>query len=378
VIPRAVVCVSRAMRLGRLLAAAVLASAVCAADARADALVYRCGPNICRAAPNGTGKQRLTTDGKPNGPLYAWVSATRDGSRLAVVNATYSYVLDGKGRRVTGKLPRSGIQLIAEISPNGAQVATVDLVPEYLGNPPILHFQPYLFVMRSDGSERETTSRGPIDTGWLGPRLVRTDTSDSAPFADGICLLVTNVDFQCERDVARDPTHDLTNPAFSPDGTRVAVVQGPGVANPGAGPIVIYDVATAAPVRQLVGGENTQPTWSPDGKRIAFEHGGDVYTVGAGGGRPHRVLRNADQPTWVTAPACRSRARLKLRRHAVIVTACAPQPGRLTVTLRRNGRPVAHKTVRATTGRLVKLRFSRPSGHLSAKARFRQRATTRR
>jgi WD40-like Beta Propeller Repeat len=359
-------------RIATLTALAVLASA---APASADALVYRCGPNICRAAPNGTGKQRLTTDGKPNGPLYAWVSATRDGSRLAVVNATYSYVLDGKGRRVTGKLPRSGIQLIAEISPSGAQVATVDLVPEYLGNPPILHFQPYLFVMKPDGSQRETTSRGPIDTGWLGPRLVRTDTGP-APFADGICLLVTNVDFQCERDVARDPTHDLTNPAFSPDGTLVAVVQGPGPGMPGAGPIVIYDTATAAPVRQLAGGENTQPTWSPDGLRLAFERGGDVYTVLSGGGRAHRVLRGADQPTWVTAPACRSRARLKLRRHSVIVTACAPQPGRLTVTLRRNGRPVAHKSVRAATGRVVRLRFSRPSGHLSAKARFRHRATT--
>ena len=362
----------------RLSALTIVAFAVLSADSLADTLVYRCGPNVCRAAPDGSAKRRLTTDGQPNGPLYAWVSASTDGSRLGVVNATYSYVLDGNGRRITGKLPRSGAALIAEISPSGAQIATVDLVPEYLGSPPILHFQPYLFVANADGSERETTSRGPIDTGWLGPRLVRTDTSDDPPFAEGICLLVTNVDFQCERDVARDPTHDLLNPAFSPDGTQVAVVMAPG-AEPGAGPIIIYDVATAAPVRQLVGGENTQPTWSPNGKLVAFERGGDIYVARATGPpREHRVVKGGQQPTWTTAAACRSRPRLRLRRRTAIVTACAPQPGRLTVTLRRNGRRVAGRTIRTATGRLVTVHFRRPPGHLSARARFRQTATTRR
>jgi hypothetical protein len=364
------------MRLHRLIVVAAIAGAALPADALADALVYRCGPNICRAAPNGSAKRHLTKDGRPNGPLYAWVSASADGSRLGVVNATYGYVLNGKGRRITGKLPRSGIELIAEISPDGSQIATVDLVPEYLGSPPILHFQPYLFVAKADGSNRETTSRGPIDTGWLGPRLVRTDTGDDPPFADGLCLLVTNVDFQCERDVARDPTHDLLNPAFSPDGTQVAVVMAPGT-DPDPGPIVIYDVATAAPVRRLVGGENTQPTWSPDGKLIAFERGGDIFVARATGApREHRVLRGGQQPTWTTARACRSKPRLRLRGRSAIVTACAPQPGRLTVTLRRDGRRVAGRTVQTPTGRLVKVRFRRPAGRLSARTRFRQRAAT--
>ena len=104
----------------RLLAAAAAAVAVLCIEtspAVADLLVYRCGPNICRAAPDGTGKQRLTTDGRPGGPLYSWLSASADGSRLAVVNATYAYVLDGAGRRITDKLPRGGIGVIAEIAP---------------------------------------------------------------------------------------------------------------------------------------------------------------------------------------------------------------------------------------------------------------------
>jgi hypothetical protein len=362
--------------VGRILAATAVLFAVLATDARADALVYRCGPNICRAAADGSDKRHLTRDGRPNGPLYSWVSASANGSRLGTVNATYSYVLDGKGRRITGKLERSGAAVIAEISPNGAQIATVDLVPEYLGQPPILHFQPYLFVANADGSDRETTSRGPIDTGWLGPRLVRTDTGDDPPFAEGICLLVSNVDFQCERDVARDPNHDLLNPAFSPDGRQVAVVQGPG-AEPGAGPIVIYDVATARPVRQLVDGKNTEPTWAPNGKLIAFERGGDIYVARATGApRERRILKGGQQPTWTTAAACHNRIRVRLRRRAAIVTACAPQPGRLTVTLRSDGRRVARRTVQAPTGRRVAIRFRRPAGRVSAAARFRQLAAT--
>ena len=358
----------------RLLAAAAAAVAVLCIDASpasADLLLYRCGPNICRAAPDGSGKRQLTTDGRPDGPLYSWLSATADGSRLAVVNATYAYVLDGSGRRITDKLPRSGIGVIAEIAPDGSQIATVDLVPELtpapVGSPPgspgLSGLMPYLFVMNADGSAREASARAVVDTGWLGSRIVRTDRSGSSPFPYGICVLAVNTDFQCGSDVARDPTQDLFNPAFSPDGTLAAVVKSPDT-EIGAGAIVIYDVATAAPVRELVGGENTQPTWSPDGKRIAFERGGDIYVARATGApRERRVLKGGQQATWTSAAACkaRRRAKIRVRPKAVIVTACAPQPGRVTITLRANGRRVARRTVRAATGGTVEVRLRRPA-----------------
>ena len=221
--------------------------------------------------PDGSAKKQLTTDGEPGGRLYSWLSASADGSRLAVVNASYAY--NGRGRRLTGKLPRGGIGVIAEISPSGAQVATVDLLPEVspapVGSPPgspgLSGFVPYMFVMNADGSAREATARSVIDIDWLGQRLVRTDRSDADPFPLGICVLAPNTDFECGSDAARDPTQDLFNPAFSSHGTLAAVVKSPSTTI-GAGAIVIYDVATAAPVRELVGGENTQPTWSPDGK----------------------------------------------------------------------------------------------------------------
>ena len=369
-----------ARRLAAIATIAMAAVAAGAVPASADTLVYRCGPNVCKAAPDGTGKQRLTTDGEPGGPLYSWLSASADGSRLAVVNATYAYVLNGKGRRLTGKLPRGGIGVIAEISPSGAQVATVELLPEVtpapVGSPPgspgLSGFVPYMFVMNADGSGREATARSVIDIGWLGQRLVRTDSSDADPFPYGICVLATNTDFQCGSDAARDPTQDLFNPAFSPDGRLVAVVKSPSTTI-GAGAIVIYDVATAAPVRELVAGENTQPTWSPNGKLIAFERGGDIYVAHTGGApRERRVLKGGEQPSWTSAAACKPRRpRVRVRRRSALVTACAPQPGRLTITLLRAGRRVARRTLTAATGGIVTVRLRRPAGASAGELRAR-------
>jgi dipeptidyl aminopeptidase/acylaminoacyl peptidase len=287
----------------RLLAAVAVASAVLTTDAWADALLYRCGPNVCRAAPSGTAKQRLTT-----GAHVTWLSASGDGSRLAVADATFAYVLDGRGRRIGGKLPRGGTVVIAEISPDGSHVATVELLPEItpapVGSPPgspgLSGFQPYLVLMNADGTGRTVVARAVVD----------------------ICLLASNIDFRCGSDAARDPGRDLFDPAFSPDGREVAVVSA-GDVQTGAGEVIVYDVASATPARSITGGRTTQPAWSPDGRRIAYEHSGDILVVRSDPPVGRAVLHGR-QPVWTSARACRSKPRLRLRRRAVIVTTCAP------------------------------------------------------
>jgi hypothetical protein len=347
-----------------MLLATSVACALLTADASADALVYRCGTNVCRAAPDGSAKQRLTRDGG----TYTWVSASRNGARLAVVRSTFTRVLDGRGRALTGNLPRGGTAVIAEMAPDGSRIATVELLPEItpapVGSPPgspgISGLMPYLFVMAPDGSGRDSVARAVVDTAWIGNRLTRTDTSGTAPFPLGICLLPADLDFACERDLARDPMFDLFNPAFA--GDRIAVVRSS--AETGSGPLVLYENGTLR--RTLAGGAAAQPSWSPDGRRLAYERDGRIY-VGK-----RRVLKGR-QPVWTTARACRNRVLLRLRGRFAIVTACAPQPGRLTVTLRSDGRRVARRTVQAPTGRLVKIRFHRPAGRVSAAARFSSR-----
>ena len=90
--------------MARLRSAAVIAVvtalALGAAPARADSILYRCFPNLCRVAPDGSGRTQLTHDGVEPGPVYGWLSATTDGSRLGVSYGNRAYVLDGRGRRV--------------------------------------------------------------------------------------------------------------------------------------------------------------------------------------------------------------------------------------------------------------------------------------
>jgi WD40-like Beta Propeller Repeat len=131
------------------------------------------------------------------------------------------------------------------------------------------------------------------------------------------------------------------------------------------------NVCKAAP--DGTAGENTQPAWSPNGKRIAFERGGDIYVAHATGApRERRVLKGGEQPNWTSAAACKPRrSRVRVVRRGALVTACAPQPGRLTVTLLRGGRRVARRTVTAATGGMVTVRLRRPAGASAGELRAR-------
>ena len=40
------------------------------------------------------------------------------------------------------------------------------------------------------------------------------------------------------------------------------------------------------------------PAWSPDGQRLAYEQGGWLWIANAAGSGRHRVLRGASQPAW--------------------------------------------------------------------------------
>jgi hypothetical protein len=287
---------------GRAVLIAIVAAVTAglgAVPADADSIVFRCFPNLCRVAPDGSARAQITHDAATGGPVYGWLSATADGSRLGVSFGNRSYVLDGSGRRLAGPLPHSGGPvLVTQIRPDGKRVATIESIGEL--QPPLAQI-PYLFLAGADGGGRESVARATAATAWLRDRLLRDESADASPFEQQICLLASNTAFPCERLVAAEPGHDLWDPAVSPDGTLVAATRAP--VDAFQGEIALYSSATAQLVRVLTSGPaDSQPTWSPNGRSLAFTRGsGGLWVVRATGrpGDERRILASGIQPVWV-------------------------------------------------------------------------------
>jgi hypothetical protein len=138
------------------------------ANAASGSIVFRCGPNLCRVAPDGSARKKLTRSGRKGGPAYGWLSANRSGSRLGVSFGNKAYVLDGSGRLLSGPFRRNGAVLVTQISPTGRKVATIELVPEVVS--PVSTLSPYLYLATATGKGRDTVST--VGRGRRRPRPV--------------------------------------------------------------------------------------------------------------------------------------------------------------------------------------------------------------
>ena len=89
---------------------------------------------------------------------------------------------------------------------------------------------------------------------------------------------------------------EYSNPAISPDGSRVAVAQGPIPTRD----LWILDVARGTSMRFTFDPASDFPVWSPDGKNIAFSsnRGGqmDLYIKPSDGSGEEKLLLKTDEP----------------------------------------------------------------------------------
>ncbi len=87
-------------------------------------------------------------------------------------------------------------------------------------------------------------------------------------------------------------------PAWSPDGTKIAFASG----RSGSSDVYVMNADGTGTRRLTSTGQNdTHPTWSSSGQRIAFARDGDIYTVAADRSDPRRisdVLVEESDPAW--------------------------------------------------------------------------------
>lgn len=97
---------------------------------------------------------------------------------------------------------------------------------------------------------------------------------------------------------------DAVNPAWSPDGQRLAFSWTRGF-EPGNYNIFIMEVATQALTQLTFGaGKNEHPTWAPDGRHLAFSSnragGLHIWTMLADGTNPKQLTQSGrnESPVW--------------------------------------------------------------------------------
>ncbi len=130
----------------------------------------------------------------------------------------------------------------------------------------------------------------------------------------------------------RETPGDYYNPAFSPDGKRLALVIQDGEKSD----IWVYDLARGTLTRLTFGGGAHSPVWSPDGERIVYmssEEKGGGYSLwwirADGAGNPERLTKRTGELQWAGSwrPDGRFLAFSQLTVNSVIETMVLPFEG---------------------------------------------------
>ena len=155
---------------------------------------------------------------------------------------------------------------------------------------------------RAQETPREAVSRVPLRplARTLSPRPTRPEIVFEAPGVAGAAVQeihVMNLDGTGRRQLTRDGLSKFL-PHFSPDGSRILYTKfyAGNYGDPNAiTDVAVYDFATDAETRLTHTGRGFQPAWSPDGTRIAFgTYSGDsLWTMDADG----RNLRFVGAPS---------------------------------------------------------------------------------
>lgn len=274
--------------------------------------------------PDGTGVIRITFSGSssdpafsPDGSRIAFKSASRTNYEISVMNA------DGSGRRqITAT---SVVEQEPAWSPDGTKLIYASSSFDVDGQTDL-----EIWTINADGTgRRQLTSNTFPDTqpawspdgtkiAFVSARTGDTNRNIYVMNADGTgqASITPNSPTGCSPNCYQG--HD-DNPAWSPDGSKIAYVHGYGPpSNPFAGGGVpnIWTMdpngANKTNVSNNPDTSATQPAWSPDGTQIAYvgvapaSTNRNIYVMNTNGTgqAPIADLRHDINPDWQPVPQC--------------------------------------------------------------------------
>ncbi|HKN64631.1 MAG TPA: hypothetical protein VJW73_00040 [Gemmatimonadaceae bacterium] len=242
-----------------------------------------------RILDRSTGSDRIVPS-VGDASAIVWFAWSPDGNRLLYVEGTKIVVVTASGGSPVTLSVKTDYNGMPAWSPDGQSIATPDV-----GGAP-------LWIAPANGGVARK-----IDSPSYAshPRWAPNGAAVVFEGAGGIWIAPAN------GGAAYEILHESCWPAcgsndvyqyprYSPDGTKLAGIKGPGgglwVANADGSNLMLFP--TQAPIAPL-------PEWSPDGSMIAFVGGGlsswDIYTIHPDGSfrSPVTNVGRADLPRWV-------------------------------------------------------------------------------
>jgi Tol biopolymer transport system component len=288
--------VKRLLLLGSI--AVSLAAAGTTSSARPPALLTyslasQTASGLCVARADGSRRFRLTR-GKDSGPSWSpkgyYVALARriDASRSQIV------VADARGRI----LRRFGTGLSTEPawSPNGQRIA-------YASDGRVI------VATTAGRTTAEVSPRTLVGGPVWSPDSRRVAFAEVREIGPGVArgIYVVNADGTNRSLLVRD----ATDPAWSPDGSKLAYVAYASRLTESG--FVTVSNADGNGARRLTTTREaeSQPAWSPGGRQLAFTRGGAIVVAPSAGGTERVAVRNARDPAWraqTTLPKARRAA----------------------------------------------------------------------
>jgi Tol biopolymer transport system component len=259
-------------------------------DCAHDRMHHVVNTEIYTVNPDGTGENRLTHSGVPDG-VPAW---SPDGSKIAFARFFGDLHADDRWDAFTMNADGSGETNIARTlgvdfsydpawSPDGRKIA-LSLYDYGVPNG--------IYIANSDGTERTFLTAG-AEPAW-------SPDGTKIAFNGPGGLYVMNADGTGQTKL----TDNGGGPDWSPDGTKIAF-NGPG------GLYVLNADGTGQTKLTANAAFDGPPAWSPDGTKIAFAsnrddiYSAEIYTMNADGTGQTRLTNNPDgdfAPNWQPIP----------------------------------------------------------------------------